>query len=121
METGLGLCPASWALPYLLQFDRGPVPCPMMGHSIGPWQLPVPLAAARVQSTHLKPQAAPRAPWEIKETLGPGVTTDGREVSKEQAQGMHGAVPAGERPIAPGLPWRDTDWHEWMHCPAGPA
>lgn len=29
-----------------------PIPCPVTGYSIGPWGLPVTLAAARAQSTH---------------------------------------------------------------------
>lgn len=108
MKAGLGLCPASWALPYLHQFD----PHPVMGHSIGPWGLPVPVAAARIQNTHLKPQAVPRSPWRIKETPGLGVTTDGRKVSREQAQRTPVDV------VALGLPRRDTNWHEMDELPS---
>lgn len=112
MEGVLRLCPVSWALPSLLQFDPHPTLCSVTGHSIGPWGPPVPLAADRVQSTHLKPHAVPRSPWRIKETLGLGVTTDGRKVSEEQARRTHVAALAGEGPVAPGLPRRDTDWHK---------
>lgn len=63
---------------------------PVMGHGLGPWGLPVLLAAARVQSTHLQLRAEPRSPWGLKETLGLGIWTDGREVSREQAQRIHG-------------------------------
>ena len=72
----------------------------------------MPLAATRVQITQLKPQAVPKSPWGIKETLGLSITTDGREVSKEQAHSPQGAAAAGEGPVAPGLPRRDADWHE---------
>lgn len=58
---------------HLLQFDPHPTPGPVTGHSIGPWGPPVPVAAARVQSTHLQLQAVPRSPWGVKETLGLGI------------------------------------------------
>lgn len=74
----------------------------------------MPVAAARVQSTHLKPQAAPRSPWRIKETLGLGVATDSRKVSREQAQ----RTPVDEVPVALGLPRRDTNWHETDERPS---
>lgn len=111
-EAGLGLCPASRALLYLLRFDPQTTLCPVGGHSVGPWGPPVSPASTRVQSTQLKPQAVPKSPWGIKETLGLSITTDGREVSKEQAHRMQGAAAAGEGPAAPGLPRRDADWHE---------
>lgn len=112
MEEGLGLCPASWALLYLLHFYSHPILCPVTGRSIGPWGPPVPLGATRLQSTHLKPQAVPRSPWGNQGNLGLGIITDGREISEEQAQRIHGAAPAGEGPVASGLPRRDTDWHK---------
>lgn len=114
MKAGLGLCPASWALPYLRQFDPHPTLRPVMRHSIGPWEPPVPVVAARIQSTHLKPQAVPRSPWRTKETLGLDVTTDGRKVSREQAQ----RTPVDEGPVALGLPRRDTNWHEMDELPS---
>lgn len=67
------LCPASWAQPHLLQLDPHPIPRPVTGHSIGPWGLPVPLAAARVQSSRLQPQTVPSSPWGVKEALGRGI------------------------------------------------
>ena len=90
MEAGLGLRPASWAPPHLLQLGPHRRPRPVTGHSIGPWGLPVPLAAARVQSTRLQPQAVPRSPWGVKEAPGRGIQTDGREVSKEWARKEQG-------------------------------
>ena len=70
VEAGLGLRPASWAPPHLLQLGPHRRPRPVTGHSTGPWGLPVPLAAARVQGTRLQPQAVPRSPWGVKEVPG---------------------------------------------------
>lgn len=64
--------PCFLGMAHLLQLDPHPTPCPVMGHSIGPWGLPVLGAAARVQSTHLQLQAVPRSPWGLKEALGLG-------------------------------------------------
>lgn len=90
MEAGLGPCPASRALLYLLQFDPHATPCPATGTAWEP-------GAASASSRHQAPKLTSKAPagpalLGNQGTLGLGITTDGREVSKEQAWRTHGAL-----------------------------
>ena len=112
MEAGLGLRPASWALPHLLQVGPHHRPRPVTGHSTGPWGLP----GSKAHVSSLK--QCPGLLGESRKPQGEASEQMAEKSPKSGPRGSRGQAPAGDVPAAPGLPRRETDWHEMDAVPS---